>query len=228
MLTDFPFVNLPNDLLELLKGEYHNSKESLTKLSIAVEQNPGLKQIVKKTMGEYDPEGRIEAIVKNLGFEAFRSRLSSIYIQKLDIHKFPEKSSLDRVQKITDLANSLQELSVMNSSRIFLLGVYLEFSSIYLTQSGQISHLEIPKEIIAFLLKRKSKNTKLDWLVLLTWHFIEYFGRDPFLALLKKYNNDYQNVYLSMNEDSRFKMMANLLSYGSSIQDYDTFIYERV
>jgi hypothetical protein len=228
MLIDFPVVNLPNDLLNLLQSEFHNGRDSLTKLSIEVEKTPGLRQIIKKTMGEFDADKRVETIIKHLGFEAFRSRLSSVYLEKFEHGFFPPASSLDRTQKITDLTNQVQELTVMNSSRAFLLGVYLEFAHLKLEKDGLLSHMNIPAEVINLLLLKKSKNTTIDWLILMTWHFVEYFGHKEFTELLKRYNNDYENIYLSMNEDSRYKMMSNLLSYGTSIQDYDTFIYERV
>lgn len=228
MLSDFPYVNLPNDLLEILKGEYHNGKDSLTKLSIAVESKSGLSHLVKKTMGSFDPDRRVEAIIKNLGFEAFRSRLSSVYLHKFEFDHYPSESNLDRVQAITDFNISIQDLSVMNSSRAYLLALYLDFATVQKKLDGELAHLNIPTEVVSFLKLKSSKNTKLDWLLLLVWHFVEYFGLEEFKSLLQKYNNEYENIYLSMNEDSRFKMMANMLSYGASIQDMDTFIYERV
>ena len=154
--------------------------------------------------------------------------MASAYITKEVEGHYPSSVLTDNIVSVEMFEDTLSPISVSSNSRAFLLGFYLKMVEVKYPENFINEPLKVPKSVIEILLTSTHKNIRIDWLILIVWHMVEYYGRSRFEELMKKYGNDFDNLYLSMNEPSRMKMTQNMLAYGSSIKDYDTLLFERI
>jgi hypothetical protein len=224
----FPYIRMPEEFLTLLKSNISVST-SPTPVFDIIRPNRGLSLILENSFKDLDDGRGIEKTMLGLGWPNFRERMASLYIYKSIYGNFPQKTQMDLVEEIKNLENKFQDFSVHGVSRLFLLGFYLKLANIDIQnkENNQFLEIKIPDEIGPILRMSQGKTERIDWLILITFHLYHALGEKLLtngLASGKKF----EELYHVMPQEKREEMLANLMSYGASIQEPDIFLYEKI
>lgn len=223
-----PYVNIPNEFLELLKLNQSNQSIIATLNGFIVE-NKALNLILEKALGEFDEKKSIERIFNALGWSNFRERFASIYVHKRMYGNFPLKTNIDLVDDIRSVETKFHDHSVNSLSRLFLLGFYLKMANIEIenAESTQLEIIKIPEGVLRALKMSEGRSEKIDWLILTTLHFCHFLGEDNLVNNIKS-RKKFDDIYIQLNHSQRDRLHQNLLAYGASIQEADNFLYEKI
>jgi hypothetical protein len=224
----FPHVILPQEFVQLLKSNLTASNSAA--VFDVLKSNRGLYEVLDVAFSEFNDGRGLEKTMVALGWANFRDRFASLYIYKAIHGKFPLKSDMGLVEEILKFESIYGEFSVSGQSRAFLLGFYLKLAHIKIQEVEKNKFLEfqLPDEVIVPLLKlSQGRAEKIDWLILLLFHLSEALG-DKSLAGALVSDKSFDGIYGLMSEDSRKRMHDNLMSYGMSIYEPETFLYQKV
>jgi hypothetical protein len=226
---NFPHVVLPQEFVQLLKTNISANASSEPIFSV-LRQNRGLYQVLDVAFQEFNDGRGLEKTMVALGWSNFRDRFASLYISKAIHGKFPLRTDMGLVEDIQKFESTYSEMSVSGVSRAFLLGFYLKLGQIHTQELEKNKFLEfrIPDDLIIPILKMvPTRAEKLDWLILTIYHLVDALG-EKFVVNSILANRTFDEIYMSMNHESRKRMHDNLLSYGMSIQEREFFLYEKI
>lgn len=80
----------------------------------------------------------------------------------------------------------------------------------------------INKDLIDLLKFSKARSQYPDWMLLLLYHFDNFFGREKLTEFLKT-STPYEKIYEQLTHDQKASLCLNLLAYGYSINEPDIF-----
>jgi hypothetical protein len=224
----FPFVNLPQEFVTLLKSNLSmtNAPEPILEL---ISQNHALKSVLETAFSEFNGGRGIEKVIKALGWSNFRDRMASIYVYKSKYGDYPFKTDMELVDEIKSLENRFTDHSVNSFSRLFLLGFYLKLANLDIQQreDNHFLELSIPPEIGSLLKLSQGRTERIDWLILILHQMNAAMGEKMIMNSLIS-GKKFEDIYALMPKDAQEVMAQNLLAYGASIQEPDVFLYEKV
>jgi hypothetical protein len=224
----FPHVILPKEFVQLLKTNV--SANSNATVFEFLKENRGLYEVLDVAFKEFNDGRGLEKTMIALGWANFRDRFASLYIYKAVHGKFPLKTDMGLVEDIMKFESTYADFSVSGQSRAFLLGFYLKLAQIKTQEQEKNKFLEfrLPDEMIIPLLKHtQSRAEKIDWIILLVFHLAEALGEKSLAGALVA-GKTFDEIYEMLSEESRRQMHDNFLSYGMSIHEPETFLYEKV
>jgi hypothetical protein len=224
----FPHVILPREFVQLLKSNLPATNSAA--VFDVLKANRGLYEVLDIAFSEFNDGRGLEKTMVALGWANFRDRFASLYIYKAIHGKFPLKSDMGLVEDILKFESIYGESSVSGQSRAFLLGFYLKLAHIKIQEAEKNKFLEfrLPDEIIVPLLKlSQGRAEKIDWLILILFHFSEALGEKSLTGALVS-EKSFDEIYGLIPVDSRKSMHENLMSYGMSINEPETFLYQKV
>lgn len=224
----FPHVILPKELVLLLKANLSSGNSSA--IFDVLKANRGLYEVLDLAFKEFNDGRGLEKTMVALGWSNFRDRFASLYIYKAIHGKFPLKTDMGLVEDIQKFEATYSDAGLSGQSRLFLLGFYLKLAQIRTQELEKNKFLEfrLPEEMILSILRLTPARTdKIDWVILLVFHFAEALGDKSLTGALMS-GKSFDDIYEMMSEESRKRMHENLLSYGMSIQEPETFLYEKV
>lgn len=222
-------VIMPATFVGLLKTESANRPDFVVKTAHSVR---GLTIMLERSFAEFDEFNRgLDKIVQSLGWPHFRDRLASLYVYKMQHGPYPAKTDMSMVESIKTFESKLDFVEVNGLSRLFLLAFYLKLMNIQRGQENQESHdfelLNSDLVNVLSLNQSRAKSDRPDWLVLMTWHFVEALGVQKITELLKA-KTSYDEIYNQLSSQQKKWMTKNLLAYGLSINEEDVFTFEKV
>lgn len=223
-----PHVILPSEFITLLKS-------NLTTVTTAgpifdvLRPNQALYMVLEKAFKEFDDGRGLEKTMVALGWSNFRDRMGSLYIYKKIHGHYPKMTSMELVDELKDLEVLFSNHSVHGYSRVFLLGFYLKLANIQIQQRSFNKFLEvkIPEDLGTFLKLSQGRSEKIDWLILITMHLLQGLG-DKLLMNSLVAGKKFEELYQLLTPEFRQNMTRNLLAYGTSIQEPDIFLYEKI
>lgn len=224
----FPHVVLPQEFVELLKHNLAATNPSA--IFETLKRNRGLYEVLDVAFTEFNDGRGLEKTMVALGWANFRDRFASLYIYKAIHGKYPLKTDMGLVEDILKFEATYADFSVSGQSRAFLLGFYMKLAQIKTQEVENNKFLEfrLPDEILVPILRQsQGRVEKIDWLILLIFHFSEALGEKSLAGALVS-EKSFDEIYQLMNEESRRRMHESLLSYGMSIYEPETFLYEKV
>ena len=224
----FPHVILPKEFVQLLKTNLSSGNTSA--IFDIVRPNRGLYEVLDVAFSEFNDGRGLEKTMVALGWSNFRDRFASLYIYKAIHGRFPLKTDMGLVEDIQKFESLYFDTSVSGQSRIFLLGFYLKLAQIRIQELEKNKFIEfrLPEETILPILKMTpARAEKIDWVILMIYHFAEAIGEKSLTGALLS-GKTFDDLYGMMAEESRKRMHENFLSYGMSIQEPETFLYEKV
>jgi hypothetical protein len=71
------------------------------------------------------------------------------------------------------------------------------------------------------------RSERIDWLILMVWHFTNYLGKNQLIAKLSA-GVSFSELYKEITAEQQLHFTQNLLTYGASVQEDEVFFYERV
>jgi hypothetical protein len=222
-----PHVVLPYEYCHLLKTNLSVSN-SFTIILDKVASNKSLYCSVEKLFKKFDDGRGFEKTMSGLGWNNFRDRLGSIYLYRYLNGKFPTKIDLKLTDDIKQFENQFYHLEINGYSRLFLLGFYLKFANL-LSKNKNVGSIgfKIPDEVDIILRLSKIKSEKIDWLILIVTHLIWGLGYNTLLTSIAS-GKKIDELYDLLEPRIRKIMFDNLLAYGTSIQEHDFFLYQKI
>jgi hypothetical protein len=220
-------VVLPQEFLIMLKES--NATQRLLKISTILHSSTALSMVLEKCFAEIDEHKiGVEKMVHTLGWDHFRDRLASVYIYKNLNGVFPDKTDMSLVEAIRSYEKKVWDHSVAENSRAFLLAFYVKMLNMQLSsQSDEFIPVDIPTGINRILNLSKGRSEKIDWLILIAWHFYEFWGEEALEEKIKS-GCRWRELYGYLSKEQQFQLVSNLLAYGASIQDDELFLFERI
>lgn len=225
---ELPFVPLPREFVTLLKSNLSvvNSPEPVFEI---IRPNRGLYTVLDSSFSEFNDGRGLEKLMIALGWANFRDRMASLYVYKAIYGEYPAKTNMDLVDDIKAIETRFQEHAVHSYSRLFLLGFYLKLAQIKVRsrEGNRFLELKLPNEIGTIISLSEARTEKPDWLLLMITHFQIAFGTKNLINGLSA-GKKFDELYELMIPEHRELMHRNLLAYGASIQEPETFLYGKV
>lgn len=228
MKLHFPYVNMPDVFVSLLKAEI-SVNSSPDPVFASIRPQRALYSILERAFKEFDDGRGIEKVLMALGWPNFRDRMASIYLYKTVYGDYPSKTNMDLVEEIKFFEERFRSHSVATSSRLFLLGFYLKLANQELQrrEENQFLEIKIPEEVESVLRLSQGRSPRLDWLILIVYHLQAALGQKMLTSSLAA-GKKFDEIYELMSTESQQQMLENLLAYGASIQESDVFLYDKV
>lgn len=222
-----PHVILPTEFITLLKA--NSTFTTSAPVFDVIRPNKAIYFSLEKAFAEFDDGRGLEKTMVALGWSNFRDRMASMYIYKYMNGSFPAHTDMDLVEDIQDLEQRFVFHSVKSVSRVFLLGFYLKLANLQLQDRGDNHYLgvRVPDEIVEFLKLSNGRSEKIDWLILILMHLYHSLGGKLLLNSLAS-GKQFEEIYQLMSSEQKKMMLDNLLAYGASIKEADTFLYEKI
>jgi hypothetical protein len=223
------FVNLPQEFVTLMKSNLSGQVDPAIVFN-AIRPNKALYSMLEKSFQHLDDGRGLEKTMLSQGWNNFRNRVASLYVSKAIYGHYPLKTDMALVEDLIEFEQEFQGHGVQSNSRIFLLGFYLKLAQLNLqeTEGNRFFEIEISKPSVIKALKlTQGRSQRLDFLILTLSHFIQGLGEKTLTNAIVQ-GKSFSEIYDSMGDRSRKLMHDNLLAYGSSINEDDTFLYEKV
>jgi len=218
----FPIVELPDYYSGLLKLNVPSIGRALEVIPPYIEKHPHLQFLIKKYFKDVNNQGHVNQILKSLGWANFRNRLCSLFIFRQANGAYPDVKISDYSTGVNSFEKKISRYSVNGFSRGFLSGHYLKMARIQTNSSEEFDFLNISREIMDILSCTKVRVIKIDWLLMLVIHFNYFLGHDVLKEEIGK-DTKFRVLYNSLSEEEKSLLMDNMLAYGASIDESDTF-----
>jgi hypothetical protein len=225
LMIKFPAMRLPDHFTSLLRGNVPSISDGWEALDrFAYDTDSALYALVARFFHDVDPQVRVKEIVKILGWHRFRNQLATIFIYYQQYGSYPDRLEMDLTASLTLFEDKIKDYTLPDSSRAFLLALYLNMSSLSINDGNEEHvHLIIPERTIALLSHFNRRIDRIDWVLLLLIHFNEFMGEENLMKLLQD-GSSYQELYKILAHREKKILMGNMLSYGFSINESDIFI----
>jgi hypothetical protein len=222
---ELAYIDLPDYFTRLLCSNMQNGEDNFKNLASYINSNPGFKGLVKRSFLDVDEKGRIETIVKSLGWFGFRNRMSALFLEYQLNGQFPIKPNLELCHELVALEEKVKSQTVEGFSRAFLLGFYWKLHRY--KDNNQFVDSFNWIEIQDLLKHSKAKVIKIDWLLFSILHLQNFLGKEVVREALKG-SADYKDLYESLDEKQKRIYIQNSLSYGASINEPEFFYQSRI
>lgn len=226
MLERHSLHKVPNQLVKLCSLGIKTKRRSYLEICQVIEQDEFLNLYLKTCFKEHWLKGGVMTLIKSLGWEGLRDRVSEAFLHQSCHRRFPTELNINYAQDNIDFERRFEFLSASGNQRVFLLGHFLTQNNLALEEQG-ISLL-VPLEVDAVLSKYKSKSLQPDWLIVATWGLVVLLGEEPAEELLKNSGGDWEEIEKSLSPNDLDKFLGHLLTYGFAIEDQSFFITETV
>lgn len=229
-MNQLPAIILPMEFVVLLKDPHAATTGIDSPFSRMLRQSRGLGLILERAFAEFNEHKiGLEKIFTGLGWANFRDRLASVYFYKALNGSFPLKTDMELVAEVQSFETRFRDKAIAGASRLYLLGTYLRFLNIYLSQreDGEHANLEVPASVDVLLNLTQVRSERPDWLILLCWHFDSFFGTENMIRMLRE-GATYQSLFGRLTPLQQQLLVTNLLAYGASIKETDPFLFERI
>ena len=237
---DVIMIELPNIFVHkhfayLLSQNLHSSNRPHQLIAQYITGHRDFHHLVANCFSDIDPQRRAHTIVRGLGWKNFRDRLASVFLYYAHNNRFPRwidshEECQEKCQGPIELDQQMLPYTTSGHSRAFLLALYLKLAQAHLNKMGpssqimeqKLKSLEIPQAVLALFKKAKSKVVKIDWAILLLWHFADDMGIEQLTKLLDRGTN-FKTLQGLLTNEQRDKLYTNLLLYSYGIDDQDFF-----
>lgn len=229
-MIEYPFVVLPDDFTHLLKANMQSTSKGFGGLKTYVLERPDLSRLVQKGFVDIDPQGRVERIIKAVGWFGMRDRLANIYLTKLFTGKFPEEPPQQFLTETLEFEEKLKTQTVDGYSRSFLLAFYLRYALVELKNTKAAKDFEsmiFTSDLTSLMKLARSRVVKIDWLLIVLNHFISFLGKEVCERELEK-SSQFDKLWMALSTEQKELMTSNLLAYGAAIQDSEIFVSDFV
>ena len=217
-MIEFPNVFIHENFSYLLSQNLLPSHHTNQFLIHYFKENRVFHNFIVNSCIDIDPLKRVDFIIKVLGWVEFRNRLASILLQYERDHQFPSEVDMTLCHDLIEFDDKLFTHVVSGSSRAFLFALYLKISSIY----DKDSVFKVPLEVLDLLSKIRVKMIKVDWVILILWHFVDAMGFDRVEKKLSQASS-FLSFENDLSSDQKEKFYANILTYSYAINDSDFF-----
>mgnify|MGYP003976848413 CR=1 FL=1 len=208
----------------------HSSGQSNNNLVEFIKEEKGHQQLVRMVVADLGQNLGLEEAIKSIGWHGLRNRLAWAFLERQRNGHFPHQYTGDLIPELLKFEALVTPFTVEGHSRAFQLAFYLKMSLIHLTQNDsekKFDNLLIGEDIFNLLKLAKTKIVKIDWILLFLKHLESYLGQKELKEKLVELV-PFDKIISDLKEPDRNEMMANMLSYGGSVNDSDFLASRRV
>ena len=218
-------VNLPEYFVQLLNYDLMAREKAYKHYIMGIERSKSLDSLIKRYFNdELSPDRGIQSILNSIGGMGLRDKLCSVFMEESYLGRPPLVPDHMYVSEILLFEDLLKDFTVSGVSRSFLLGFFL--ASLKAKKGEEFYHDEyLTPAFLAVMKHSQGRAVKIDWLVLLFFHFFQFFGEKKCIEMLNL-GQGYQDFYQALNPTQRAQMVQNLMLYGQSVYDQEIFISE--
>lgn len=231
MISELPALRLPDCLVRVCSLDLLHARNTYTDILEIIESDKFLDIFVQEAFSAYLKKGGVVGMLSALGYHGFRNRLAEAYLFHARYGKFPQAIELDDVLYAVDLEKRFDFLLSEPNGQVFLLGTYLKLCEIHFEREGDMDSFEnliIPPEVDEILMKGKSKNINVDWLIILVWEICSTLGHAEAKDVLAMSKGN-MDIILSKISSSQYKsIIYSLLRYGTVTNEFHFFTMKKV
>ena len=227
-MINLPPIEMPGEFCTFLQSSLQNNYEDQQKVLKFVRAYKSFSFLVTKYLGTFSDDGRIDSIISSLGPKQFRDRLAALYIYRFEYGSYT-RPSLEWVDDVLEFEGRFRAFTISGQSRSFLLGLYLKF--VHLKEKNSLNDdvkLSIPTMVYDVLKSSGRRSVRIDWLILVLWHMVEFLGEKRLKRELLSMNGTYEELYAKLSVEQKDLLMNNLLNYAYSINEPELFTQARI
>lgn len=221
-MLKLPRIHLPEEFVQLLSMNTNASVEAPKVVEKFLRDRPGYRRFLEEKFIEFDEKKRVEHIVKSLGWEGFRDRLASLYLDKAKFGKYPISTSPELARELAEFEQRVLPNSVEGHHRSFLLAFYLKIIKLEMYRQNPTEDyvdLSISANVIDLLALSKTRMVKVDWLLLGLMHYHDFFGFEELKKILLKDGFKYNDLFQKLELQQQKRLTENFISYAYATHD---------
>jgi hypothetical protein len=160
-----------------------------------------------------------------LGNQEVRDRLILSYMNRLAGGYYQQTIKIRDIKDILWFEDIIRPYTTDGHWRHVMFAVYLKSMDIesgMQESDGDSLVVAIEKKIRPFISMIKGKATKIDWICLMLWQYVDILGADKLSHLLRA-NASYETISKELNEEQKRLLINNCLTYSMSIGEADIF-----
>lgn len=230
MISELSYVRVPDSLSQLLSINAPENRATYAKIGQVLFGSKFNQILLEKGMG-ISKSFELERKLAQNGWQTFRNQMTAIYLEFYETHKYSLKPDLSYVQDLLTFEDRFEDFCHPGSNRLFLLGIYLKLNDSNLQLSGKMdgNYLIDPPATLDTMLKQGiSRQPHCDYLILMTWFFLEIWGQEEFSKRLTVNQGRLMGLHASLDEKEKANFVKMILAYTSSIGQDEVFFYEKV
>ncbi len=221
------YVDMPDAYCRLLAVDMTSTSKHHIGLQNYILSKPSLKGITSRIFSR-GADLDINSQIKTLGWYGVRDRLMAYYIHFAVTNKHTKQVDVDNIEDILHMEKALRFSTVSGYSRVMLLLFYMKLDNLESSEHQLSKHPLYPSEKVISILKLTNKRTvKIDYLIILIHHLLEYFGEIELLDFIKE-GVPFHTLYEQMDAHQIEKLTENFLAYSASIDDSEIFVTTRI
>lgn len=231
MFLNLPSIRLPIEFVTLASMNLQETRKDNTQVLDILGDNQGIYLVLEKLFNNNGKTKGLTDALDSMGWNRFREVIVFAYVYHQNVRKFPTQIDLTMIDDVIEFERKFEFITQKNSSRLFLFAFYLKLCDITFEASGRklpASFLDVDEEFIKLLKLGKTKSDNADWLLLICWHLYNFFGFDVLKQNLMTNGLNFSSLYKLVDSDFKRKMSKNFMAYGSSINQMEAFLYEKV
>jgi hypothetical protein len=209
------YAKLPDSFCMLLRAEGHGKNSMDDVFDRCYQTDIPFRALFNRLFPEIL---KMKVKPERLGRAAIKEKLAASYMEKY--------RSIDSLDQIKRLEQTFSDFTVDGHSRSFLLGFYLKMSIL----SNNPGHDQVSHEILTelttllppYLKLTRAKVWRIDFIALSLWHYHNFLGSDQLSELLKR-GISHADIFRKLKIEERELLAANLLTYGMSIGETESF-----
>jgi hypothetical protein len=218
---------MPAEFCGILKTNFGNLKDPHQYILDQFSGNKALKMMLFGRFKIVKDSMSLEEIYQSFGWKLFRDQLTAIYLYRYEYKNYPVSLDIIELDQIVQFEEKFYPYSLLHDSRSFLLAFYLKMAEItFWKYSGgaKIDLISSAETVFSLMENVKTKNPRIDWLILSLWHFQEYYGDEKLLSMLDTNDFNYKSLYSGLDKKYQTIMTSNLIQYGLSVGDYQSLV----
>ena len=225
-MKKYKTTQLPDYFTRLLKVRTQTTASGLSDILRYINQQRSFWGLIQKNFTDIDKEGRVENIIRSLGFETFRNRMASIFINYEFCGNYDEEIDESLIDEILKIEKMIIPYSVEGNHRGFMLGFFAKMSK---TQNNDENYytVDLSSSLINLLKYSQRKLTKPDWILIILDQFCLSIGIEKLEKILKN-GIRYMDIYNLLSVEEQKLFTENLLAYGQSINEPEFFVNDLV
>lgn len=217
---ELDYVELPERFCQLLLSDVSSSSNTSIDLQRYIYESPAMGRILYRILNAGE-ETDLTSLVKKYGWHGIRDRLLAYYVHFLQNGNHPRTILLDDVEDICRIEKRFRDKTVSGYSRLISLGFFLRVSCYESDIQNIKDHPYYPdKRIDALLSQSKNRNIRIDILILMLVHFLNFLGEEKLFGLMQA-KTSFDMIESMLESHQKIKLQKNIINYALSIGDLE-------
>lgn len=212
MLFDLPHIKLPQEFVGSMKDISLAEREKME----CVKANSSTYTFLNAKLfnGRYE----LTSIYSQYGWGKVREILAEFYLSHFLHGDYVTSDTSSFSVNVNEFCQRFTSFSPERIDRIYLLGFYLQAVSYSKNIEGKSGRAlsESFDPIIDLMNAKKVRSEKMDYILLMTWHWYYGLGKDRLYKVLEG-KKSYQQIFQLLTDKQQAQYIYNMANYSLSI-----------